>query len=426
MRNRKLRAVLWDQMHYMLRRYNDRMTHIALIYDGEIDPSLLKDSFRLLLDASPVLTSRFVPSAIRPYWSVADCTADDLFTLCDTDDPEAAAMDFLLNEIPADGPGQVRLGLFRCGRHQVLAMLTNHMCMDGSGLLTFLRTLSRNYDALAGNGAIVPVRTGSRSHAKIYADYPLSFKLRAQLLFRYRGKIRSSPVFPQTAPDPHDRRRIVYRSFPGEIAGAVRSYSEKHGVTRHEVLTAAVMSVLYEMCDVAPDHPLAVNCAIDLRRHMKDFGKSSGLTNHTAWLSCRVDGCPRDFSELVTAVHDCMKQAKDDPYTGLYTLPLLNLGCSVVPYFITEPIVARVYSNPPLGVSNVGTLKSEDYSFGSARLTGGHLSGTVKKKPGFMLTIAAFEDHFVITDAFFGSDADCAYVETFFDKLEARLRCLPD
>lgn len=426
MRNNKLRAVLWDQMHYMLRRYNDRMTHIALNFEGEIDPELLKASFGLLLDASPVLKSRFVPSPIRPYWCVTDCSADDLFSVCDTSDPEAAAMDFLLKEIPADGPGQVRLGLFRSGRHQVLAMLTNHMCMDASDTMYFLRTLCRNYDALAGHGELVPIRTGSRSHARIYADYPPIFKFHAQLLFRYRGKIRSSPVFPYTASDEHDRRRIVYRAFSGETSERVRSYSKTHGVTRNEVLTAAIMTVLYSVCGADHDKPLALNCAVNLRRYRKDHGEATGLTNHAAWLSCRVGSYTSDFSEMAAAVHSSMKQAKDDPYMGLYTLPLLNLGCSVVPFFITEPIVARVYSNPPLGVSNVGTLKGKDYSFSTARLTGGHLSGTVKKKPGFLLTIATFDDHFVISGAFFGNDADCASVDSFFDKLESFLSSLPD
>ena len=416
-----LRAVLWDQMHYMLRRYNDRMTHIALTYEGEIDPALLKGSLQLLLNASPVLHSRFVPSPVRPFWRVTDCSAAELLSVYDTETPDEDAMEFLLREIPPDSPGQLRMGLFRNGRHQVLALLTNHMCMDASDTLYFLRTLCRNYDALAGYGSLVPIRTGSRSHAAIYADLSPADKLRTQLFFRYRGKIRSSPLFPQTPSAEDDRRRIVYRVFSEELSKLVADYAARSGATRHEVLTAATLAVLYDMCSVASDRPLAVSCAVNLRRHRRDHGEATGLTNHVAWMRCRVGGYHGDFSALLEEVKSSMQSAKNDPYLGLYSLPLLNLGCSVLPIVLTEPIAARVYSNPPLGISNIGRLSEKEYSFRTARLTGGHLTGAVKRKPAFFLTVCYFDRHFLLSDAFFGSEEDAATVERFYDKLEELL-----
>ena len=34
---RRLNAELWDKMHYLFRDFNDRMVHVELKYDYEID-----------------------------------------------------------------------------------------------------------------------------------------------------------------------------------------------------------------------------------------------------------------------------------------------------------------------------------------------------------------------------------------------------
>ena len=39
---RKLNAELWDKMHYLFRDFNDRMVHVELRYDFEINIDALK------------------------------------------------------------------------------------------------------------------------------------------------------------------------------------------------------------------------------------------------------------------------------------------------------------------------------------------------------------------------------------------------
>ena len=39
---KKLNAELWDKMHYLFRDFNDRMVHVELHYDFEIDIDALK------------------------------------------------------------------------------------------------------------------------------------------------------------------------------------------------------------------------------------------------------------------------------------------------------------------------------------------------------------------------------------------------
>ena len=45
---RRLKAELWDKMHYLFRDYNDRMVHVELHYDFDLNV----DAFKTVLAAS--------------------------------------------------------------------------------------------------------------------------------------------------------------------------------------------------------------------------------------------------------------------------------------------------------------------------------------------------------------------------------------
>ena len=50
----KLNAELWDKMHYLFRDYNDRMVHVELHYDFEINIDALKTVLICFFEKSPV------------------------------------------------------------------------------------------------------------------------------------------------------------------------------------------------------------------------------------------------------------------------------------------------------------------------------------------------------------------------------------
>ena len=52
---RKLNAELWDKMHYLFRDYNDRMVHVELHYDFEIDIEALKTVLICFFEKDPDL-----------------------------------------------------------------------------------------------------------------------------------------------------------------------------------------------------------------------------------------------------------------------------------------------------------------------------------------------------------------------------------
>ena len=82
---RRLNAELWDKMHYLFRDFNDRMVHLELHYDFEIDVEALKTVLICFLEKAPVLHSKFVDNHVSPYWEVMPYHIDDILTV---DTPE--------------------------------------------------------------------------------------------------------------------------------------------------------------------------------------------------------------------------------------------------------------------------------------------------------------------------------------------------
>lgn len=55
---RKLSAELWDKMHYLFRDFNDRMVHVELHYDFEINIEALKTVLVCFLKKRPCFIPR--------------------------------------------------------------------------------------------------------------------------------------------------------------------------------------------------------------------------------------------------------------------------------------------------------------------------------------------------------------------------------
>ena len=69
---RRLNAELWDKMHYLFRDFNDRMVHVELKYDFEINIEALKTVLLCFFEKAPVLHASFTDNHVRPYWTVND------------------------------------------------------------------------------------------------------------------------------------------------------------------------------------------------------------------------------------------------------------------------------------------------------------------------------------------------------------------
>ena len=186
-------------------------------------------------------------------------------------------------------------------------------------------------------------------------------------------------------------------------------------------MLAVYIRSLYDIGVFREGETLTVPCMVDLRRHMKEGGAETGLTNHTGFMTVAVNGVGRDMRETLDIVAKAMEANKRDRFLGLYALPLLHLAYTVFPHFVSEFAIKLGYDNPLIGMSNIGSIKPADYALGGTLPYDGFYTGAVKGKPYMQLALTTFEGEVTFTIAITGNEEDEKIVNNFFDMLESNV-----
>lgn len=416
---RKLSAELWDKMHYLFRDFNDRMVHVELRYDYEIDLEALKTVLICFFEKAPVLHSSFVDNRISPYWRVEDYRIDDVVSV-HRPEPEAlddAIDEFLTQYIPPESPLQMKVAVFYCAGKSVLCIVENHMCMDGGDFKYFLKALCKNYNGYVEKKiSPIDLREGSRSYEQVYEDFSKTEQRMARNLYK-NVCAKDTHKFPLTPDSIRDRSFIVRRKIDADRFAKIRSAGKKHGATVNDMLLAAYFYSLYELAGYPESDSVTISCAIDLRRHIKDVSKE-GLTNHTAFMQCNIPERGKDIFQTLAYAKRSAEQFKKDKFMGLYGLPLLKTAYSLLPYNASEEIIKIGYSNPLLAMSNIGILESDKLALEGHQPYDGYMTGAVKYKPYVLLSATSLNNTLTMSMCVRGNDKDRETVERFFDLYE--------
>ena len=407
---KKLRAELWDKMHFMFREYNDRMVHVSLTYDEPIDIEAMKSALIVMVEKIPVLHSSFVGNKLRPYWKVSEYTVDDIFNCYDVDDIDEGTEEFLMQYIPPESKVQIKVAVFN---ERTLCIVENHMCMDGGDLKEFLAELMVEYNSIVGTGhAPITVREGSRAFDEIYEDLEPSDAMRAKTLFSNPSP-KDTHSLPLTPASDSDKSFIVKHKFDAQTTAALKAAGKAHYATVNDVLTAAFLQAAYEIGDYDSSDSISVSCAMDLRkRHMKGL-VGRGYTNHTAFMGCMTPKKGSDILETLEYVKHEQTLNKQDKFIGLYGLPLLRFAYSVMPYALAEKVIKIGYNNPLLAMSNIGVLDSAALSLSGHAPVDGFMTGAVKYKPFSLLSATTLNGEMTIAICERGNDIDRDIIETF-------------
>ena len=420
---RKLNAELWDKMHYLFRDYNDRMVHVELHYDFEIDVEALKTVLICFFEKAPVLHSSFKDNHVSPYWIVKPYHIDDVLEVSYPDDVEAAAEAFLTQEIPPENDIQMKVAVFFQDGKTTLCMIENHMCMDGGDFKYFLKAFCKNYNDYIENGVSpVDLREGSRSYDQVYNDFSKTEQRMARNLYK-NINAKDDHKFPLTPDSIRDRSFIAKRKISAEKLAQIKAAGKKHGATVNDMLLTAYFYSLYTLANYSPYEGVSISCAIDLRRHLKDVS-DEGLTNHTAWMQCKVPERGKDIFQTLQYVKHSSNQFKQDKFMGLYGLPLLKLGYTIMPHAASEEIIKIGYSNPLLAMSNIGILEADKLALCGHEPTDGFMTGAVKYKPFVLLSATTMHHVVTLSMCVRGNDEDKKTVERFFDLMEQSLDAL--
>ena len=419
---RRLNAELWDKMHYLFRDYNDRMVHVELRYDFEIDIEILKTVLICFFEKAPVLHSSFTDNHLHPYWTVKDYHIDEVLTVKNVNEEEldSEINDFLIQHIPTDSNIQMKVAVFNHSGKSVLCIVENHMCMDGGDFKYFLKSLCKNYNDYAENKiSPIDLKTGTRSFESVYEDFSSAEKQMAKRLYKNVNS-KDEHAFPLTQDDIRDSSFIARRKVSADVFNKIKEVGKKHGATINDMLVAAYFHSIYELADFNKNDSVSISCAIDLRRHIKD-SQDLGVTNHTAWMQCKVPRCGRDIFETLTYTVNSVNQFKKDRFIGLHGLPLLSLGYKILPHAASEEIIKIGYSNPLLAMSNIGVLDEKSLALAGNEPTDGFMSGAVKYKPYVLLSVTSMRKELTFSMCVRGNEEDKKIVEHFFDIFESNI-----
>ena len=413
---------MWDRMQFLFRSFYDRMVHFKLYYDGKIDEEILKNAVIFMVERAPVLHSSFNTTATKPYWKEEAYTADDIVSFHVSENADRESDEFLSDVIPYDNNVQIKMSVFEEGDKSILAVLVNHMCMDGGDFKYFMAKLCANYNSLKRKEyALIDMKSGSRSFDQVYSKFSESDLKKARGLYKNVSKNKDKVPFPWSEPSDSDKNRIVRREIDSERFDRMKAVAKSLGITVNDAVMVLVVRTLYELCDLDDNSPLTVSCAIDLRRHIVEGGALGGLTNHTAWLACRTLSKGKSVRDTVVNVVKAMRRHKRDKFMGLYSLPLLKLAYTIFPQDLAEFAIKLGYDNPLLAVSNIGMLGDEKLVFDGTKLTGGFVSGATKYKPYFLMSITTLLGKMTFSTSMRGNEKDVEIVEHYFDLMEKNL-----
>lgn len=411
-----LKAEMWDRMQFLFRNYYDRMVHAKLTYEGSFDMEVLKNVVLFMVEKAPVLHSSFNTTVIEPYWKEENYTIDDIVSYEKVEDADKVTDEWLLGVIPYDNKVQIKIAVFEDDKHSVLALRNNHMCMDGGDLKYFLATLCENYTNLkAGNYSALHMKSGSRSYDQVYSKLEGEDLKHAKNLYKNISKTEDKVAFPWSESVPEDTNKIIKRVINEEDFDKLRALAKKMGITVNDAIMAAVFRSLYEMCGLKDTDSLTVSCAIDLRKHIVEGGLQGGLTNHTAWMAVRTMSKGESIQDTIVNVIRSTKGFKRDKFMGLYSLPLLKLAYTIFPQDIAEFAIKAGYTNPLIAVSNMGLLNDQKLTFDGMKLVDGFISGAVKYKPFFLMSVTTLLGRVTLSTAIRGNQKDVDIANRYFD-----------
>lgn len=418
-----LRAEMWDRMQFLFRNYYDRMVHLKFSFKGSFDMGALKNAVVFMVEKAPVLHSTFITTATSPYWKKQDYVIDDIVSYERVENAGEEADKWLVGVIPYDNNVQIKIVVFEDDNQSVFCLRVNHMCMDGGDLKYFMSALANNYNALKRQDySAIDMKSGSRSFDQVYSKLEGEDLKKAKNLYKNISKTEDKVSFPWSESVDEDVNRIVKRQISAQDFERMRAVSKSMGITVNDAIMALTFRALYELCALKDEDSITVSCAIDLRKHIVEGGLQGGLTNHTAWMAVRTLCKGETIQDTVVNVIRSTKGYKRDKFMGLYSLPLLKLAYTILPQDIAEFAIKIGYTNPLIAVSNMGVLDDKKMSFDGLTLVDGFISGAVKYKPFFLMSVTTMLGKATLSTAIRGNQKDVDIANRYFDLIEKNLK----
>lgn len=416
--NQKYKAEVWDIMQFLFAKFNDHQIHCVIRLDKKLDGNRLRRAVDRLIDAFPLIRSRFVEDEGTPYWRDTGFTAKDIVFLRETEHPEAELQKVICSKTDAASGPQMLLYVVRSKTTDSLCVIINHMLCDGAGFKELLYLLSLAYSQLRTNpGYRLPRQNGSRSERQILHAFRCADKVR--ILAQRYGLSRHDDSVVFGLEGDKSTPFIVTHTIQKERFLASKAFAKHYGATVNDLLLAAYLRALHS---VLPDRTAAIQCVLDLRKFLPRK-KAAGLCNLTSNLVCDIGpDIGKTFGDTLLLVKRAMDAEKKQA-SCLHLIMLLETIFHVLPYRLAKRAVLKAYRNPPLAMSNIGVIDSRRLSFDRAPVTSAYITGSVKYSPLFQLALSTFQNEVTLSVAFHGTQADREKIGRFLESIDEELSC---
>ena len=403
---KKHKAQLYDKIQNVIGNYNDRMVRGVFQYSFDINEDIMRDILINFCELSPVMHSAFRQNIFTNYWIEKSFKTEDILLVNYTDNPYNDAIEFICNVLPIDGNVQLRIAIFKnSSRTQsVIAVLTNHMYMDGGDLKYFMKMLCNAYNSSLEKNNNIVLKNGSRSYKTVYDDLDKKIRKKAKLLYS-NPTPKNTKEFGLSNKSDSDYSFIITENISSKYFDRIKKYGKNHNATINDIILSSYFLSLTRLCNIDLGDTVTISGAIDLRRYMLDSSKT-GITNHSSYLPYTINIVGNDFKSIFKEVLLVTKKYKTDKFTGLYGLPLLNLAYTIFPVFIANKLVKKFYNNPYMAMSNIGILYEDFFCIDKCTPDKAFITGSVKYKPGIMVTVTTYKDEITLSMCGKGNDKD--------------------
>ena len=425
MKKKTIKAEMWDKVQYIFKNYYDGMMHCAFEYEGIVDEAVMRKALKQVVDRIDVLHSSFVASPISPYWVVNyDYTDADVLTVVEDDDFIAQIQKILTRRIDCRGKLQFEFTLLKGKGRSMLCFLINHMCFDGRDFISFGKTVCETYNGLkADPNYQAKVKCGTRSAKQVYRDLPPELAKKAKMLYKNVSRTNIKLKFPFEPDKDTDKSHIMRVELEAEALAKAKARGKKDGFTVNDIYLAAFFRAIVKFFNgVDGKTPTEITSMLDLRRYLKG-NDTDGYTNLTSYMPCKLtDGAGDSFAETLQRVKTALKPHKENPLLGLSGLPLMALAYQIFPFAISQLAVKIGYTNPLVGMSNIGIIKSEYIDLVDAPAMNAFITGTVKFKPYMQVACTTFKGAATFTISERCSDKDLETMKAFLEYMTGIIR----
>jgi NRPS condensation-like uncharacterized protein len=400
------------------------MMHAVIYLEEQIDKDKFRQAISIMLSKVPVLRSVYVASKVKPYWEVqiGDFT-DAALSFSETKDLDKDLDEFITGRFQSDSAPQFRVKVFTADNQDTIAMLVNHQCFDGADFKQFIYKVAEIYNDIinGGTGESVPVKSGTRANSQVYGSMTPEDSKIAKGMFKNVSKTKHMIAFPFTEDMDHNKAMMVKHKLSAGDFEKLKEYGKTYNSTINDVLLAAYFRALYHLVNLNENECITIPCMTDLRKHIES-GETAGFTNLTCLIPCTIDSVGPEFSATLKKVHGEMEKWKKDKFAGLGGIPLLELAYKIAPSSIAELMIKIGYTNPYIGMSNIGIIDEKKIEFGKAKPRDAFMTGAIKYKPYMQVALTTFKKAITFTICIYGNQSDRAIIEKFFRLFDAELK----